>query len=329
MSSHMLRITTHEDDDGATRLRIEGRVTGDTMSELRSICETRLGTEPSLVLDVAGVAYADASGAKLLRTLEARGASVIRASGFLSELMRRTDLDRPATDSPATGEAPRGERDGEGQPRACEASAAGSDRAVVPEDPDADTDEQALVARLRAGDELAFELAVRRFAPRLLAVARRMLDSQDDAQDAVQEAFLCAFRGIHAFSGEARLSTWLHRIIVNASLMRLRSQRRRAEDSIEDLLPRFGDDGQWLEAPVSWRGDDLLERKQARAVVRRCIERLPATHREVLMLRDIEDLDTDEVSELLGISTNAVKVRLHRARQALRTLIERELVTQA
>jgi RNA polymerase sigma-70 factor (ECF subfamily) len=176
------------------------------------------------------------------------------------------------------------------------------------------------------GDELACELVVRRFGARLLAVARRVLGNDDDARDALQDAFLCAFRAIDRFTGDARLSTWLHRIVVNAALMRLRSRRRRAEDSIDDLLPRFDDEGGWLEPPTSWRSDELLERGETRVRVRQAIEQLPARHREVLVLRDIEELDTGEVAGMLGISANAVKVRLHRARQALRTLIERDLV---
>jgi RNA polymerase sigma-70 factor (ECF subfamily) len=176
---------------------------------------------------------------------------------------------------------------------------------------------------LRAGDEAASELIVRRYGPRLLAVARRLLGNDDDARDALQDGFLSAFRSIGSFAEGSRLSTWLHRIVVNAALMRLRSRRRRAEDSIEELLPRFAADGHWLEAPRSWRGEEALESQEIRALVRGCIAQLPPRHRTVLVLRDIEDLDTAEVAGLLGITPNAVKVRLHRARQALRTLIER------
>jgi len=145
----------------------------------------------------------------------------------------------------------------------------------------------------------------------------------------VQEALLSAFRAIGSFEGTARLTTWLHRIVVNAALMRLRSRRRRREDHIDDLLPRFDEDGRFAEPVVPWETDALLERHETRALVRRAIDRLPESYRTVLVLRDIEELDTEETAVALGLQVNAVKTRLHRARQALRTLIEREMRGEA
>ena len=189
-------------------------------------------------------------------------------------------------------------------------------------------DEALLVGRLRDSDPEAFETVVREYGGRMLAAARRLVGTEEDARDAVQEAFLAAFKSIHSFAGAARLSTWLHRIVVNAALMKLRSRRRRREDSIEDLLPRFRDDGCWSESPATWGmpSDGVLERRETRTVVRRAIERLPASYRTVLMLRDIEELDTDETATALGTTRNAVKIRLHRARQALKSLLDRELL---
>ena len=183
------------------------------------------------------------------------------------------------------------------------------------------------VERLRAGDDAAFETVVRQYSGRLLAAARRLLRSDEDAADAVQEAFMAAFKSIDRFQGAARLSTWLHRIVINAALMKLRGSARRPEDSIEDLLPRFDTEGNWATEVHGWgaRADDLLERRETRALVRRCIDSLPEAYRTVLLLRDIEDLDTEEVADALNITPNATKIRLHRARQALRTLLEREL----
>ncbi|MFN8643294.1 MAG: sigma-70 family RNA polymerase sigma factor [Candidatus Binatia bacterium] len=182
-----------------------------------------------------------------------------------------------------------------------------------------------MVERLRRGDADAYEELVRRFGGRLLATARRMLGNEDDAEDALQEALLSAFRHVGQFAGQARLSTWLHRIVVNAVLMRMRSRRARPERSIEDLLPRFVEDGHWADRVG---GDDepsdvRLERRESRQLVRRCIAELPESYRIGITLRDIEELDTDETAQRLGITANAVKIRLHRARQALRTLIER------
>jgi RNA polymerase sigma-70 factor (ECF subfamily) len=189
------------------------------------------------------------------------------------------------------------------------------------------SDEAGLLARLRAGEDAAFEELVRRYGGRLLAVARRFLPAEDDARDAVQDAYLSAFRSIDRFEGQAELSTWLHRIVVNAALMKLRTRRRKPEQSIEELLPGFLEDGH-LERPASpWRSDgiDPAEQSELRTLVLDNIHRLPESHRTVLLLRDIEDLDTGETAELLGISPGAVKTRLHRARQALRELLEPHL----
>jgi len=181
-----------------------------------------------------------------------------------------------------------------------------------------------LVRRLRAGDEKAFEEVVRRYGGRLLAVARRILKSEDDAQDVVQEGFLSAFRALDQFKETARLSTWLHRIVVNAALMKQRRQVRRAEDSIEDLLPHFLEDGHQSDPAAPWREpvEDLIANRETRQLVRKTIDRLPEIYRTVLLLRDIEDLDTQETARLLGVSPNVVKIRLHRSRQVLRTLLD-------
>jgi RNA polymerase sigma-70 factor, ECF subfamily len=182
----------------------------------------------------------------------------------------------------------------------------------------------ALIARLRQGDPAAFEELVREHGGHLLAVARRLLRQDEDARDAVQDAFLLAFRGLPAFAGRCRLSTWLHRITVNAALMKLRTRSRKPEAPIDALLPEFLPDGHHVTQFTEWSlsPSQHLLRAEARGQVRAAIDRLPESYRTVLLLRDIEELDTTEVAGMLGISGNAVKIRLHRARQALRTLLE-------
>jgi RNA polymerase sigma-70 factor (ECF subfamily) len=190
-------------------------------------------------------------------------------------------------------------------------------------------DESAMIARLRAGDERAFESLVREHSGRLYAVAFRLLRHEDDARDAVQDAFMQACRAIGGFNGQSQLSTWLHRIVTNAALMKLRSRKRRPEESIEAMLPRFAEDGHRVTAgEQSWDSpvEELAERAEVCQMVRRNIDRLPETHRTILMMRDIEELDTAETAALLGIATGAVKTRLHRARMALRELLVREAV---
>jgi RNA polymerase sigma-70 factor (ECF subfamily) len=185
--------------------------------------------------------------------------------------------------------------------------------------------EGALVSLLRSGDEAAFERLVRDHGGRLLSVARRFLRDEEEARDAVQDCFLSAYRALDRFDQGSRLSTWLHRIVINACLMRLRTRRRKPETPIEELLPRFQADGHQVNHPTpEWEGtaETLLARKETRSIVREAIDRLPDSYRAVLLLRDIEELSTEEAARSLGVSENAVKIRLHRARQALRGLLE-------
>ena len=185
-------------------------------------------------------------------------------------------------------------------------------------------DDVALLERIRAGDERACEALVRLHGGRMLAVARRFLRTEEDSGDAVQDAFLSAFRSLESFEGNSALGTWLHRIVVNVCLMKLRTRSRSQEVRIDDLLPTFDETGHHSHPVRAWQDDALarLTRAETRAHVRACIDRLPDPYREVLVLRDIEELDTEQTAQHLGISPGAVKVRLHRARQALRTLLE-------
>ena len=187
-------------------------------------------------------------------------------------------------------------------------------------------DDAVLLAGLKAGDEAAFEALVRTYGGRMLAVARRFVKNEEDAQDVVQSAYLNAFRSVGQFEGQCLVGTWLHRIVVNTALMKLRTRRRKPESSIEELLPAFQEDGHHVEQFSDWcaPADELLHRAETRAIVRACIDRLPDNYREVLILRDIEELSTDESARALSMTPTAVKVRLHRARQALSTLLRQE-----
>jgi RNA polymerase sigma-70 factor (ECF subfamily) len=192
-------------------------------------------------------------------------------------------------------------------------------------------DDQDLLTALRAGHEWAFETLVRLYGGRLLAVARRFTRNDEDAQDVLQTAYLSAFRALNDFEGACQLSTWLHRIVVNTALMKLRSRRRKPEESIDALLPAFQQDGHHVEQFSEWStpADQLMERKETRATVRECIEQLPENYRAVLKLRDIEELSTQEVAGILAMTPTAVKVRLHRARQALSTLLRKDYASTA
>lgn len=186
------------------------------------------------------------------------------------------------------------------------------------------SEETRLVARLRTADPDAWEEFVRRFGGQMQLVAGRLLRSEEDRTEAVQDGFLSALQAIGKFEGRSTLGTWLHRIVVNACLMKLRGRARRAQPLTEGLLPQFDESGhhtwsirQWTTYP-----DERLMRDETRSLVRSCIDRLPDDYRTVLLLRDIEELSTDEAAALLGTAPGTVKTRLHRARQALRSLLE-------
>ena len=188
------------------------------------------------------------------------------------------------------------------------------------------TDGGDLLERLRAGDEEAFAFLVREEGGRLLAVARHFLDSEEDARDAVQESFLAACRALPGFRGGSSLGTWLHRILVNTALMKLRSRVRHPEARIEDFLPRFDGAGHHAGPVEPWSDREaspeaVAGNAELRRAIRNAVARLPVSYRVVLILRDVEGCSTGETARLLSLTPNAVKIRLHRARLALRELL--------
>jgi RNA polymerase sigma-70 factor (ECF subfamily) len=187
------------------------------------------------------------------------------------------------------------------------------------------TNDEQLLAGLRANDPTAFSALVRDHGGMVLAVARRIVHNEEDARDVVQDAFLSAFRALPSFDGQSKLSTWLYRIAVNAALMRVRTRSRRPECLIDDLQPQFLADGHQAQPAARWQAPppDSLERAEAQAAVREAIAQLPEIYRHVILLRDIEELDTEETAAALGVSPSVVKTRLHRARLALRALLDR------
>lgn len=196
---------------------------------------------------------------------------------------------------------------------------------------DAAEAEHALVEGVRAGDAAACELFVRRHSPQMFALAKRLLRDDAKAQDAVQDAFLSAFRSIELFRGNARLGTWLHRITVNACLMQLRRAKRHPEVAIDDVLPAFDATGHHVEPMRAWPlpADRAIYQREIGEALRQCLGCLPETYSTVVILRDVEELSTEEAAMRLGISVNAVKLRLHRARQALRALMAARFASPA
>ena len=175
-------------------------------------------------------------------------------------------------------------------------------------------------------DKVATEQFVRANLGWMLAVAKRIVVDGSIAEDVVQDAFSKVFKNLEAFRGDAALKTWMHRIVVNQALMALRKQRRRNEQPIDDLLPEFDDAGCRIDEPsmlshLAQTPEALLLSSDRRQQVLASIDRLPDSYRVVLMLRDIEELSTSEVAEMTGLTEANVKVRLHRARAALKKLL--------
>jgi RNA polymerase sigma-70 factor (ECF subfamily) len=188
-------------------------------------------------------------------------------------------------------------------------------------------DDGALVERARNRDGTAVRLIMQRHNRRLYRVARSVLDDDGEAEDVVQETYVRAFTHLDGFRGEAQLSTWLTRIALNEALGRLR--RRRLTVGLKDV-DAINDQG---EARViflpSARQDSDPEAAAARAEVRRLLERavgqLPDPFRMVFVLRDIEEMSTEETASHLGLRPETVKTRLHRARRLLRQSLDRTL----
>jgi RNA polymerase sigma-70 factor (ECF subfamily) len=192
-------------------------------------------------------------------------------------------------------------------------------------------DDAELVDRLRAGDEAAFTVLVRRYQARLLRVARSVVGSAAVAEEAVQDTWLGVVRGIDRFEGQSSLKTWLLRILVN----RARSagaRERRTEVPVADAetavpADRFDARGAWSMPPESW-ADAVDDRLLAADLARRIhtyLEELPAGQREVVILRDVEGLSGADVCAALGINDGHQRVLLHRGRAKVRAMLEAEL----
>lgn len=184
--------------------------------------------------------------------------------------------------------------------------------------PDAD---EALVEALRRGDAGAAEALVESYGDRVYRLARRITGSNEDAEEAVQDALWTVTRKIHSFKGESAFGSWLYRVAANAAYMKVRSRRSRTHEvSLEAVLPALDGDGRHFEPMDDWsaRVDDHALQGELRGVLERAIASLPPDYRTALVLHDIEGLSNPEIAEALGLSLPAVKSRVHRSRLFLR-----------
>lgn len=184
--------------------------------------------------------------------------------------------------------------------------------------------EDELINRLCDGEERAFVFLMREYGKRLFAIAKRYLNNNEDAKDCVQQTYIQVFSNIKNFEKRSSLWTWMRRIIINISIQSIRTKHRGHEISISDLLPDFDTDN--LRTETNWRFNEsidvIISRKESAEIVKNAIYSLPLDYRLVLLLRDIEGYSTEEAAEILDISISASKTRLHRARSALKKLLE-------
>lgn len=181
--------------------------------------------------------------------------------------------------------------------------------------------DESLAARAAGGDDYAFETLVRRYQRRVFALACR-LTSETDAPDVVQETFLQLYRHLPSFRGDAQFGTWLYRIATNAALMHRRARARRPSESLDAFLPKFDAHGAHVETPealqVAASADEILDRKVLAERAHEALARLPDLYRDAFVLRDLEELSTAEVAQVLGLEPAAVRQRVHRARLMMR-----------
>jgi RNA polymerase sigma-70 factor (ECF subfamily) len=190
-------------------------------------------------------------------------------------------------------------------------------------------DDMELIQRLRAGDEQAFVVLVRRYHDSMIGLASSFVPSRAVAEEVVQDTWMGVLRGIGSFEGRSSLRTWLFRILVNRA--RTAGARERRSVAIGDAEPavdpsRFDAAGAWLSPPEAWieEVDDRLRSGKLAGRIRSAIEELPARQREVVTLRDVEGLSSDEVCHVLEITDGNQRVLLHRGRSRVRQVLETE-----
>jgi RNA polymerase sigma-70 factor (ECF subfamily) len=189
--------------------------------------------------------------------------------------------------------------------------------------------EAEMISRVIAGERELFYDLIKPCERAVFLTAFSVLKSEADAEEVVQEAALKAYKALSSFRGEAKFSTWLVKITLNEARMRLRRSRAESEVSLED----FVDDGDGDYTPAvltDWREipSEALDRKELRVLLQRGLDELPEKYREVLILRDVRELNIEETAQLLGISVGMVKTRLFRARLMMQKIVAPELRVQ-
>jgi RNA polymerase sigma-70 factor (ECF subfamily) len=176
-------------------------------------------------------------------------------------------------------------------------------------------EEETLLVCARAGDAAAFGSLVMPHRDAILRLTHRILHNREDAEDAVQTAFLDALRHLHAFQGRSRFSSWLTRIAMNAAFMRLRASRRKTETSLDEMVERENARLQVVEARPN--PEQECSAKELRVLLGKAFDRLGPRYAEVLHMHHVQELSAKEAARILGVPLGTVKARLHRARSRL------------
>ena len=185
---------------------------------------------------------------------------------------------------------------------------------------EAKVEEEQLVKDLQAGKTESFERLATLFQKKIYALSFNLTRNAMDSEDVTQEVLLTLFKKIHTFQGKSAFSSWVYRITLNATYMKLRSRKKDQSISIEELLPSFNGSGFQQEKIQDWseNTESLLFDNETRETIQKAVDLLPDKEKIVFLLRDVEGLSTEKVSEILELTVPAVKSRLHRARLFLR-----------
>ncbi|MEC8956934.1 MAG: sigma-70 family RNA polymerase sigma factor [Nitrospinota bacterium] len=180
--------------------------------------------------------------------------------------------------------------------------------------------EEALVRDLQNGNLEAYDKLAKIYQKKIYGLSFNLTRNQMDAQDVTQEVLLTLFRKINMFQGKSAFSSWVYRISINASYMKLRSKKKEPNVSIDELMPTFNGAGFQQEKIQDWseNTESLIFTKETRDVINKAVNLLPEKEKVVFLLRDVEGLSSEKTGEILDLTVSAVKSRLHRARLFLR-----------
>jgi len=192
-----------------------------------------------------------------------------------------------------------------------------------------ETTDEELLESLKRGDEEAFAELMRRYKRRVFGTAYRYLGNHEDAADVAQEVFVKVYRHIGSFTAKAKLNTWIYRIVVNTSVNKLRSRKRRGEEMAESL-EKLKEEG--MAIPVAANVNpgptplESLERKELEGLLQAKLDALPEQYRLVFILRELRQFSYEEIAEMMDVPLGTVKSRLNKARHRLRDMLAPYLV---